>query len=139
MKYIPQNVSEQDALFLEQFETLSISPQLFTHKEHVHLAWIYLTLFPPETAISKICTGIKTFDIHFGIGIKYHETVTRALAHIVHSRIKKTQAIAWENFIIENPDLLFNYKDTLYNYYSPDILFSEKAQNEFVTPDKKQL
>lgn len=139
MNRISKMVSENDKQFLEQFEKLQIAPESFTHKEHIRLAWIYLQLFSFSEAISKICSGIKIFDKQLGDGTKYHETVTRAYAHIISKRIKNFRTSNWNEFINENTDLLTNYKDALLKHYSSGILFSEKAKKRFIKPDKIQL
>lgn len=122
---------------IEQFENLTLPPEAFPHREHVRLAWIYLSEHPPLTALSKFCDGLKRFAASVGKPDRYHETITWAYLLLIHERMTKTETTeSWEAFAEANGDLLDWENNVLKNYYLDETLKSDLAKRVFLFPDK---
>jgi hypothetical protein len=124
-----------DSEFAHAFETCELSNQSFHHRDHLRLAWIYLQRYGEAEARTKIAESIRNFAAHFGKTDKYHETMTiawlRLLAHEGKGRLSLEETLAASPMLLE--------KQTLAAYYSDNLLKSERAKNEFVSPDLKPL
>lgn len=122
---------------VERFERLTLPPDLFPHREHVRLAWIYLRHNPPLTALEKFCEGLKRFAASLGRADRYHETISWAYLLLIHERMAKTEsADSWEAFVEANGDLLNWETNVLKNYYREETLKSDLAKRVFLFPDK---
>lgn len=126
-----------DQELVEHFERLTLSPELFSHREHVRLAWVYLCEYPPLTALEKFCEGLKRFAASLGKADRYHETITWAYLLLIHERMAKTEsANSWELFAEANADLLNWETSILKRYYRQETLNSDMAKRVFLFPDK---
>ncbi|MFN0108109.1 MAG: hypothetical protein ACKVZH_04580 [Blastocatellia bacterium] len=126
-----------DQELVERFETLTLQPELFPHREHVRLAWIYLHTHPPLTALEKFCEGLKRFAASLGKADIYHETITWAYLLLIHERMARMEsANTWEVFAENNSDLLHWKSNILKRYYREETLQSELARKIFLFPDR---
>jgi hypothetical protein len=77
-----------DEKFLEQFEATTWPLEEWHHRQPIKIAYLYLCCHPFETAVAKICKGIKKFNaahkVSEGIDRGYHETMTQAWMHLVN-------------------------------------------------------
>ncbi|WDE10582.1 hypothetical protein [Thalassomonas haliotis] len=148
-------MSLSDQEFMSLFKNLSLPAEYFDHKGHLRLAWLYLQRYPLELSIIKVAQGIKAYAGSLGAADKYHCTITRALVCIVAQRLSKVSPvqdtrkpaeaklltaglahkISWQQFISQNQDLLVDAFGVLQQYYSKQLLVSEKARKQFVQPD----
>lgn len=126
-----------DQELVEDFERLTLSPELFSHREHVRLAWIYLRNYPPLVALERFCEGLKRFAASLGKAERYHETITWAYLLLIHERMERTKsADSWDTFVEANGDL-FDWKESvLTRYYRQETLKSDLAKRVFLFPDK---
>ena len=67
-----------DKVLLEQFETLTLSPDDLNHVNHLRITWLYWNKLALKEAIEKIATGIKMYAESLGVYDKYHRTITEA-------------------------------------------------------------
>ena len=71
-----------DKEFITSFENCSIPREQWSHEAHLRMAWIYLTRYPLEQALDKICSGIRRYNMAVtGSTDQYHHTVTIALLY----------------------------------------------------------
>lgn len=126
-----------DEAFLMAFEDTSLPAELFTHENHVRLAWLYLAKLSFKEANSKICQSIKTYAASKGAAEKYHETLTQAFIYIISERIKPAQS--WDEFKQQHSDLFQQPKELIQQYYSPAIINALPAKQKFVSPDRKSF
>lgn len=133
MKHTPKELS--DSGFVHQFENCSLDPIYFDHKGHLRLAWLYLTRFEFEEALGKISSGIQAYAGSLGAHDKYHATITDAIVRIMANRMSEFEEGNWQDFVINNRDLVEDALSVLASYYSSDTLFSERARLEVVEPD----
>ena len=122
---------------IERFENLTLQPELFHHREHVRLAWIYLNQYPALTALAKFGEGLKRFAASVGKPDRYHETITWAYLLLIHERMARyATSDSWEAFAEANGDLLNWESNILKRYYREETLQSELAKRVFLFPDK---
>src|SRR5260370_18209407 len=67
-----------DEEFLRAFEDLSFPADLFHHREHIQVAWLYLKSTDTSRAAERMSAGIRRFANHHGATQKYHHTLTLA-------------------------------------------------------------
>jgi hypothetical protein len=132
----PSELSDQD--FREAFESLRIASEMFHHREHIRLAWIYSRHFPQEQALSRMVQGIQAFARHHGAAAKYHHTVTVAWMRLVwHAANPSPPAPDFNAFAAAHPHL-FNPRLLEY-YYSKARLQSDAARYDWLDPDLRPL
>jgi hypothetical protein len=133
---IPEAWTDQD--FREAFESLKIPNEMFHHREHIRLAWIYSRHFPQDQALSRIVRGIQDFARHHGAAHKYHHTVTVAWMRLVwHAARPAPPAPDFDTFAAVHPHL-FNPRLLEY-YYSKARLQSDAARHDWLEPDLRPL
>jgi hypothetical protein len=127
-----------DAEFARAFETCELPNQVFRHREHVRLTFIYLRLYGFEGARARIAEAIRRYAAHNGAPRKYHETITFAWMRIVNEAAANVEdGGGFAEMIAAFPHLL--NKGEIQKYYSDTLLGSETARASFVEPDRKPL
>src|SRR2546423_9292453 len=121
---------------VESFEVCTIHPAEFRHYQHLTVALWYVWSLPYEEAVAKMTTGIRRLAHAYG-KMGYHETITLFWLRIVSEfATKRTDSLtATANRMIQK----YNNKDYILEYYSSELLDSEKAKSEWVEPDLKAL
>src|SRR5512133_916241 len=111
---LEKTLSPDDSRFLRSFEACELTPATFRHREHLRLAYLYLTLYPFETALQTMRSRLQTFLAHLGAPpTAYHETMTRAwLLAVDHFMHRSGESTSSEDFLATSPALLD--KDLLY-------------------------
>jgi hypothetical protein len=121
---------------VESFEVCSIHPSEFRHYQHLTVALWYVWFLPYDEAVAKMTGGIRRLAKAYG-KMGYHETITlfwlRIVSDFASDRADSLSATA--NRLIEK----YNNKDLILEYYSSELLASEKAKAEWIEPDLKRL
>lgn len=125
-----------DREFLAAFETC-LPNELFHHRDHLRLAWIYLQRYGASAAPARIRESIRRYAAHHGKSEKYHETVTVAWLRLLADSADRCAAASFAELLAACPELLD--KHTLHRYYSPELLALESARTQFVPPDRHAL
>jgi hypothetical protein len=126
-----------DETFFEEFENGTLSPELFHHKDHVKMVWLYLKKYDLLESLAKFSQSLKNFAKINGAEQRYHETITFAYVLIINERLKQSEnTYTWEEFAERNSDLLDWTSNILKKYYREDTLNSAFAKKTFVFPDK---
>lgn len=124
-----------DATYIRQFETDTL-PAEFHHKEHVRLAFAYLSNFPALEALERFAAALKRFAAARGKAGLYHETITHAYFFLIRERMARTPDSDWNTFAERNMDLLEWKPGILGRYYRAETLQSDLARSVFLFPDK---
>ena len=134
-----QSLPESDLRFLADFEDCRMTAAEFGHREHVRVAYIYLSLHPFEIARTRIENGLRQLLAHFGAPpAKYHETLTRAwLLAVQHFLQASGPTTGSAQFLHQNAALLA--KEIMETHYTKDRLGSEEARRHFVEPDLQPI
>ena len=128
-----------DDELMEAFEAGRMPPDGFPHRAHVRMAWIYLRRHALEVAMARFSSALRRFAAAQGEPGRYHETITVAYVVLIHDRMAGTGAANWNAFAAEHADLLVWKPSILDTYYSPDILWSDRARDSFLPPDRAPL
>jgi hypothetical protein len=134
-----EGLDPSDRQFLDKFESCAVSPAEFRHRDHVRLAYIYLTLNAPEIALQKTRAGLQRFLVHLGAPPeRYHETITRAwLLAIEHFMREAGETKSFEQFAALSPRLLV--EGAMETHYTRELLQSEAARQRFLQPDLQPI
>ncbi|MEP6768517.1 MAG: hypothetical protein ABJC61_07610 [Acidobacteriota bacterium] len=120
---------------LEAFESATLPPSEFRHRDHVHVVWLYLSGGSLLTTLERFPAALRRFAATHGDPGLYHETITWALILLIHERRRRgPETATWEEFAAANPDL-FVWPDVLRAHYRPETLASSEARCFFVMPD----
>jgi DNA-binding Lrp family transcriptional regulator len=121
---------------IRRFEADLVPEDSFHHADHVHLAFGYLSQYPPLEALERFCTALKRFATARGKPGRYHETITHAYFFLIRERMVRCAAADWDDFARANSDLLAWKNGILTRYYQESTLQSELARSVFLFPDK---
>jgi hypothetical protein len=117
------------------FEAGEPPPGGFHHEQHVRVAWIYLMRYPLADALGRFVAALKRFAEKQGAPQLYHETVTVAFVLVINERLSGREG-SWEAFASNHSDLLQWKPSILDRYYQPDTLWSDRARQTFLMPDR---
>ncbi len=125
-----------DDELLRTFEAGDEPPGGFHHEQHVRVAWIYLQRLPLAEALGRFTTGLKRFAAKQGSPQLYHETITVAFVLLINERLSETHDRLWADFVACHPDLLAWKPSILDRFYRAETLWSARARQTFVMPDR---
>jgi hypothetical protein len=133
---VPGTWTDED--FREAFESLRIPNELFRHREHIRLAWIYSRHFPQKRALAPMVRGIQALAKHHGAAAKYHHTITVAWMRLVrHAALRALAMQDFPAFAAAYPHLL--NPRLLEDYFSKARLQSDAARHGWLGPDLRPL
>ena len=128
---------DSDALFLSALERCSIPNHLFRHRDHVRVAWLYITRDGPEQATSAMQRAIQRFARHQGHQHKFNVTLTVLWVRLVAAHAAHHRCLTFDEFAETNAALLD--KDLVLQFYTRERLFSEAARQRWLDPDLRSL
>lgn len=120
---------------IDGFERCTLPNESFHHRDHVHVAWLYLREMPLEEAIARFSEALRRFATHHGKPALYHATITWAYVVLVNERMQRRPGSSWDDFCQQNADLFAWRPSILDRYYRPETLASDLARRAFVLPD----
>jgi hypothetical protein len=127
-----------DDEFMEAVETCTLPNAAFHHRDHLRLAWIYVSRFGYQAGSERMAASIRRYAAYHGATEKYHETITRAWMDLVQYAAARTiDPPGFDAFLAANADLADPH--ALDAYYSPELLASVAARQEWVPPDLRSL
>lgn len=95
-----------DEEFLQQIEACTLPKEAFTHRNHVRLAWLYLSDRAGGDPDSRIATTIQRYATSIGKATKYDHELTIRWMGRVKSAMATTPAQTFDTFIERQPALL---------------------------------
>jgi hypothetical protein len=125
-----------DTALLEQFEAASLPAELFTHRQHVRTAWLFVRRDGMPEALATFSDALRRFATAKGATNLFHVTITWAYLLLINQRQQQCRACDWQTFADQNADLLQWQPSLLDRYYSADVLWSERARQTFLMPDR---
>jgi len=105
----------------------------FGHREHLELAWTYLTWYEAEAAKRVMAAAIRHVAALHGAPDRYHDTLTVAWVHLVAVHRGRSDALSFGEFIAENPGLLDRH--LLDRHYSSELMASRVARAGWTEPN----
>jgi hypothetical protein len=125
-----------DRELMDQFEEGTLPAECFHHREHVRVAFLYLTKYPVLEALQAFSKALRRLAEVRGKPQLYHETITWAHIFLIRERMARAgKNQNWGEFAISNPDLLVWKDGILTRFYRPETLASDFAREVFVLPD----
>ena len=132
-------VSASDRAFLAAFEKGELSAAEFHHREHLRIAYIYLTLHPPDVALGLMRIALQRFLAVAGApASKYHETMTAAWLLAVHRFMRARSTTSSFAEFAESAGVLLD-QQMMKTHYTPELLTSDTARCGFVEPDLQPI
>lgn len=128
-----------DLRFLQAFESCELTAAEFRHREHLRLAYIYLSLYPFDRAAQKMEEGLRRLLAHLGAPpSKYHETLTWAWLLAVHHFMHLAgPTTGFDEFLAGSERLLDQH--VMSTHYTPERLSSKEARSRFLEPDRQPI
>lgn len=121
------------------FETCTTPAADFPHRSHLVVATWYLNGATRLQAIAKMRASILNFVDHYGIEGKYNETITQLWIILVERHLQMLPSnlslLDRANAVVE----ALADSRVMFEYYSKELLWSERAMREWVDPDLKSL
>ncbi len=122
------------------FETGTISRDKWKHAEHLVVALCYLRDDTLDSATVKMRDGIFNLLSAFGVDLEkempYHETITVFWMRTAYAYMLMNEELPFVEIVNGLCELCD--KDHPLKFYSRELLFSDRARNEFVEPDLLQ-
>ena len=125
-----------DAELLQRFEDTSLPTELFGHRQHVRVAWLFLQRDGMPDALRSFSEALRRFAAAKGAHQLFHVTITWAYLLLLNQRQQECLAADWESFASANADMLQWKPSVLDNYYTADVLWCERARHTFLMPDR---
>jgi len=131
-----------DDPFLSEFEAQRWPLEKWHHRDHIKLAYLYLTRHPFDEAMTRIRSGMKAHNAAHNIPEApdrgYHETITHAWLWLVHVTLRQYgPAESADAFFEQHPEL--SQVKSLRFFYSRGLIMSAEAKASFVEPDLAPL
>ena len=121
---------------VRSFEACEIHPAEFKHYQHLAVAFWYVAHFPYKEASTRMRNGIQKLAAAYG-KTGYHETITifwlRMVREFFDSAEHGESIATMANALASK----FGDKNLINDHYSPELLNSKKAKEEWVEPDLK--
>ncbi|MBQ4861538.1 hypothetical protein J8L98_07525 [Pseudoalteromonas sp. MMG013] len=134
-----EQASLDDKAFIEQFECQTLAPVYFNHIGHIRVTCIYLCMYDFVTARNRVCHGIKAYAESLGAKGKFNITMTNAVVTLIATRLEACNDKSWQSVIANNQDIVLDTPGVLRQYFTPEVLFSERAKVQVMEPDIKPI
>ena len=116
------------------FETSSVDPAAFRHREHLYVAWTYLRALSVEDALARYVHHLRQLTTTLGVPEKFHATITWAYVILLRDAMDRSPGTSFDDLLARNPALLDHDAGALYAHYDRTELASEEARRRFVLP-----
>ncbi|KAL1921698.1 uncharacterized protein VTP21DRAFT_10340 [Calcarisporiella thermophila] len=134
-----------EEVFMQAFEEQTLDPREWSHRAHVRMAWNYIRSRGKQVASPLIKEGIRKYNARNPhLSHPYHETITSFFIHIIDlavqadkRRLGDEEVDNFFEFMRRHPNLAD--RKYIHQYFSQDVLRSERSRQEFVEPDLKPL
>jgi len=132
------NISTND--LVNKFQNLTLSMNLWDHYGRLRIVYYSIMTYGLEGSIDPsgwLCTNWKRYKTSIGHGNLWHYTLTRFWINILYGLQMKNKYKNFKELYDNNPQI-HNGK-FVKNYYSDDVLFSDRARNVWVPPNLVQV
>ena len=136
-----KSVDEIEAV-VRGFESCTTPPSEFNHRAHLTVAFAYLHLsrLTVLQALERMRIGLYRFLDHNHVAReKYNETITLFWIKLIRSFLDRTDAKRPVADIANEMIEAYGNSQLAFDYYSKEILSSEKARKMWIEPDVKML
>lgn len=125
-----------------RFETGAITRDEWRHHEHMTVALYYVSTYGRDAALDSMRAGIHSLLRSFGLDpaaddSPYHETLTVFWIDAIDDFLRTRTGVAIHEVDAELAASCD--KDFPLRFYSRDLLFSDRARREYLSPDLVQM
>ena len=121
---------------VEAFERASLDPSAFHHREHLYVAWCYLSSLPLEDALARYVRHLRQLTVALGVPHKFHATLTWAYVLLLRDAMDRSPGVGFDQLLALHPSLL-DRQGALAPHYAGSELDSPEARRRFVLPRRK--
>ena len=122
---------------VKAFETASVDPAAFHHREHLYVAWCYLRVLSPEDALARYVHHLRNLAAALGVPHKFHATMTWAYIVLLHDAMERSPGASFDDLLAKNPAIADHGSGALYEYYDREELEADEARRRFVLPRRR--
>jgi hypothetical protein len=123
-----------DESIVRAFESATVDPRGFGHREHLYVAWCYLQELPLEQALARYVDRLRNLTVALGVPQKYHATITWTYLVALHDAMAEHPGLDFDALLAANPALLDHRAGVLAAHYTREELDSPRARDRFVLP-----
>ena len=95
-----------DDELVDGFETGELPPGRFGHREHLRVAWCYLTRFGRDETERRLLAGLRAFAARAGKPDKYDAALTSAWVGVLADASRQLDGPTFDALIAARPELL---------------------------------
>src|SRR4051812_29277803 len=123
-----------DDSLVRAFETATVEPAKFGHREHLYVAWCYLKALTLEDALLRYVHYLRLLASSLGVPGKFHATMTWGYLVLLDEAMHdpELRGADFQALLEKHPALLD--RAALHAYYDPTELASPAARQRFVLP-----
>jgi hypothetical protein len=96
----------KDDELVESFETGTLAPAEFHHRDHLRLTWIYLTRLGRRETERRLLDGLRALAVRIGKPDKFDAPLTLAWVAAIDKARAVDPGRTFEELIAANPHLL---------------------------------
>ena len=122
------------AALVHAFETATVDPSTFHHREHLLVAWTYLRELSLEQALVRYVEHLRRLTVALGVPDKYHATITWTYVIALADAMAEHPQLDFDALVQACPQLLDHERGVLAAHYDRDELLSARARERFVLP-----
>ena len=94
-----------DRELVSRFEACTLPAEHFSHRNHVRVAWVYLSEVPLPEARDRFVVALKRYAASLGAATKYSEAITFAYMAAIHEAMQAGRWASFDDFAAANPEL----------------------------------
>jgi hypothetical protein len=126
-----------DDAFLDAFERGALQSHGFRHRDHLRMAWLYISRYGLDQAASRAAAGLRNLAALHGHPERYSATRTAVWVALVAHHLREAPGVNFDAFLKRFPRLLDGR--LLEAHYSPGLLASDDSRMRWVSPDRLPL
>lgn len=128
---------------VQQFEKCTLPKEEWTHEAHLIVALYYVKNHTKSAATCLIRAGIIAYNVASDTPNTptrgYHETITLFWIWLIGKFINQNKNLKIEGLVKVFLASKYAQKDTFFEYYSANLLFSVEARANWTPPDLSPL
>ena len=136
----PYRTDEEVEEVVRRFESCELPTADFNHREHLLVALCYLLRMGDADALSRIRARIGRYAAAHGVSPSlYHETITVFWLKCVRAYLERADAGPGLAEMTNALAAECGSSRLIFDYYSRELIDSERARREWVEPDLRPL
>ena len=125
------------AALVRAFESCTVDPSTFHHREHLLVAFTYLRELSLERALVRYVEHLRELTVALGVPEKSHATITWTYVVALADAMAEHPQLDFDALLRECPQLLDHREGVLATHYDREELASPRARARFVLPRRR--